>query len=331
MLPIFAKLLRIDPQEVEVARRGFYCPNPAVRTRLEHIGKVFLAGYHAALVAPQASALGKQLEQVKSEYRGFAYEGAAMALTLLDAFTSGSPRLLQFMNDAGKDHIYMLHVGAGWACARVPWLRWRLSKFIANFDPLLRWLIVDGFGFHEGYFHLQTAIESATRLSEESLHVFYQGLGRSLWFVHGCDVERIAIAISQYHPVFHADAWSGVGLACGYAGGATISEIERAIVLATKHGPALAQGAVFAAKARLLAGNPAQHTDLACRMLCQLSAEDAAALCDEALSKISLTSPNPYQQWRLLLQMLLSPLQSAMRGEFHDPAISQQVASTKYN
>src|SRR5689334_18897071 len=101
MLSIFAKLLRIDPQEVKVARRGFHCPNPTVRKRLEHIGKVFLEGYHAALMGPSQSVLRKTLEQVESEYCGFAYEGAAMALTLLDAFTPGLPRLLQFMKDAG--------------------------------------------------------------------------------------------------------------------------------------------------------------------------------------------------------------------------------------
>lgn len=331
MLPIVAKLLRIDPQEVQVSRRGFFCARPSVRIRLEHIGKVFLQGYHAALASRSATSLRRQLEQAEYEYRGFAYEGAAMALTVRDAFTPGSPRLLQFMNHAGKDHIYMLHVGAGWACARVPWLRRRLEKFITNFDPVLRWLVVDGFGFHEGYFHHQTAIQSATGLSEESVHVFYQGLGRSLWFVHGCDVKRMASAIDQYHPAFHSDAWSGVGLACGYAGGVTIAEIEQAAVLAARHRPALAQGAAFAAKARLLAGNPVRHSELACRMLCQLSAEDAAALCDETLSKINIASANPYQQWRLLVQKLLSPLQSAMGREFRDPVISPQVVQAKYN
>lgn len=331
MLPLFTKLLRIDPQEVEVARRGFFCQSPYIRNRLEHIGKIFLEGYHAALAAPCSSALGKQLERVEIEYRGFAYEGAAMALTLLDAPRPGSPRLLQFMNDAGRDHLYMLHVGAGWACARVPWLRRRVNTFIANFDPVLRWLIVDGFGFHEGYFHYQTAIQSAARLSEESRHVFYQGLGRSLWFVYGCDVERIAFAIDLYDPAFHSDAWSGVGLACGYAGGVSTPQIERARELAAQHRPALAQGAAFAAKARLLAGNPTQHTELACRALCHVSAEDAAALCDDTLRKINATSANPYQQWRLLLQRLLSRSQSSMREESDEPVISQQVVTTKYN
>jgi hypothetical protein len=206
-----------------------------------------------------------------------------------------------------------------------------MNKFITNFDPVLRWLIVDGFGFHEGYFHPQTAIQSAARFSGETLHVFYQGLGRSLWFAQGCDVERIAAAISQYHPAFHADAWSGVGLACGYAGGVSTFEIERASVLAAEHLPALAQGAAFAAKARLLAGNPARHTELTCEVLCHLSAENAAALCDEVLSMVSTTHPNPYQQWRSLLQTLLSPLRPVTRGEFHEPVISRQVVTTKYN
>jgi hypothetical protein len=331
MLPIFVKLLRIDSQEVEFQRRGFSCASSAVRNRLEHVGKIFLQGYHMALAAPTALALQERLEQVEIEYRGFAYEGAAMALALSDALTPGSSRLLQFISHAGANHIYMLHVGAGWACARVPWLRWRMTKFITNFDPVLRWLIVDGFGFHEGYFHHQSAIQSAARFSGEGKHVFYQGLGRSLWFVHGCAVEQIANAINEFHPAFQADAWSGVGLACAYAGGATTDEIERAILLAAQHHAALAQGAAFATKARLLACNPCEHTERTCRVLCHLSAEQAAALCDEALSMVNLTDSCPYQQWRRLLQKLLSPLLPVLRGKSHDSLIPQQVVSTKCN
>jgi len=63
----------------------------------------------------ELQALSERLEQVELEYRGFAYEGAAMALALRDAIVPASSRLTGFMAGAGKQHIYMLHVGAGWA------------------------------------------------------------------------------------------------------------------------------------------------------------------------------------------------------------------------
>jgi hypothetical protein len=65
-----------------------------------------------------------------------------------------------------------------------------------------------------------------------------------------------------------ADLWSGVGLACAYAGGVDRRRLE---FLREAAGPYLAQaaqGAAFAAKARARAGNPAHQTDLACGVFC---------------------------------------------------------------
>jgi len=114
MLQVLNKLLSIDWREVTFARRGFSSPRTEIRERLEHVGTIFLVGYHAALQKNELEALS-ELEQVELEYRGFAYEGAAMALALCDAIVPASSRLTGFMAGAGKQHIYMLHVGAGWA------------------------------------------------------------------------------------------------------------------------------------------------------------------------------------------------------------------------
>src|ERR1051326_7076291 len=301
------RFLKINPREVEFARRGFICSDPQIQARLENIGRCFLHGYHAALKDHKdQDVLSNLLDQVALEQRGFAYEGAAMALALLDGLAPRKQRFQRFLNGAGKRHIYMLHVGAGWACARLPWLRRRLEISIRKFDPVLRWLIIDGFGFHQGYFHWPTAVHSpGTHLSEQAQHVYYQGLGRSLWFVHGANALEISRTIQSFDSRYHADAWSGVGIACAYAGGLSASEIEELRNVAGKFETALAQGAAFAAKARLLAGNPAAHAEAACAVLCGMRAESAAALCDETLARVDKLQPCPYQQWRELLQKTL--------------------------
>ena len=167
----------------------------------------------------------------------------------------------------------MLHVGAGWACARLPWLRRRIEKFIRKFDPVLRWLVLDGYGFHQGYFHFKPPQNSAiNRLSADARHVFYQGFGRSLWFVHGCDFHQIATTISGFPEIYQSDAWSGIGLACAYAGGATSAIWKMRVSLAGCFTSALAQGAAFAAKARQLAGNETPHTEEACVVLAGINA-----------------------------------------------------------
>ena len=303
MLPILIKLLSINGREVTFARRGFSSSKPEVRDRLEHVGTIFLVGYHAALQERELEALRARLEQVALDVRGFAYEGAAMAIALLDAITRGSSRLAEFMAGPGKQHIYMLHVGAGWAYARLPWLRRRIEAVTCKFDPVLRWLILDGYGFHQGYFHFKEPLSSAlSRLSVGARHVFYQGLGRSLWFVHGCDPDQISETISSFPALYQCDAWSGIGLACAYAGGATASDLQELVSMAGRFVSALAQGAAFAAKARQLAGNEAAHTELACAALAGVNLEQAAALCDRALTQINRDSSSPYQQWRELVQ-----------------------------
>jgi enediyne biosynthesis protein E3 len=224
----------------------------------------------------------------------------------------------------------MLHVGAGWACARLAWLRWRIEKFICKFDPVLRWLVLDGYGFHVGYFHFNIPQSTAVNgLSADARHVFYQGFGRSLWFVHGCDFHQIATTISGFPEIYQRDAWSGIGLACAYAGGARSAEMDDAISLAGCCSSALAQGAAFAAKARQLAANETPHTEEACAVLAGISAAQAALLCDRALAQVNRNSSSPYQQWRELVQNYFSSSRNPVRGNSHDSELVQSLVSAK--
>jgi hypothetical protein len=330
MLPVLNKLLSIDGCEVTFARRGFSSTRPEIRDRLEHIGATFLVGYHAALQEKKLEAVSERLGLVQLEHRGFAYEGAAMALALRDAITFCSNSLTDFMAGAGKRHIYMLHVGAGWACARLPWVRRRMETFICKFDPVLRWLALDGYGFHQGYFHFKLPLSSVpNRLSIGARHAFYQGLGRSLWFIHGCDPHQISKTISSFPALYQCDAWSGIGLACAYAGGAALPDLQDLIALAGHFDSALAQGAAFAAKARQLAGNEAAHTEQACAVLAGVSAEQAATVCDSTLAQINESSASPYQQWRELVQKYFSSSRNLPRKNSHDYESFQPLVSVK--
>src|SRR5580765_3660332 len=334
-------LLKIHPQEVAFARRGFICCSTKIQNRLENIGHVFLRGYHAALHHADQNVLAEDLNQIDLDHRGFAYEGAAMALTLIQRIGLRRNAFSRFATGAGKQHIFMLHVGAGWAYARLPWLRWRVERVIQDLHPVLGWLAVDGYGFHEGYFHFLERLQSGhsasgiSHLSVAARHVFYQGLGRSLWFVNGADIQKISASILAFPSLYHNDAWSGVGLACAYAGGLEQNLIVKLRREAGMHAPALAQGAAFAAKARELASNPAKHTDLACALLCGMGAEEAALLCDETFSRIYMLHLCPYQHWRELVQQSLSfssgafSSQILLRGNSHEPIDPSPVAATK--
>lgn len=296
--------LSISPEEVTFERRGFSKSEAGVQQHLEQIGRTFLYGYHAALDDVDPWALNLQLNLVISELRGFAFEGAAMGLALLDFLTPWKRNRLQiFLQNPGSAHVYMVHVGVGWLLARLPQ---RTEKALGKLDPLLGWLAVDGYGFHEGYFHWHRYIDEKAipqKLSGYAYRAFDQGLGRSLWFVKGADVNRISATIATFSPERHADFWSGIGLACTYAGGVERSTIEALREVAKSYHPELAQGAAFAAKARQRAGNPAAHTELACEVLCGLSADAAAETTDTALDQLPSNSVEPaYEVWRRRIQ-----------------------------
>lgn len=294
-------VLGIDPAEATFARRGFAVGAPETRERLERVGLTFLEGYHAAL---EGGDLAARLDETEPAMRGFAFEGAGMAAALLDLLTPWRRgRLAALLRGAGAPHAYMVHVGAGWALAR---LRRPFHEVPRGMDPLLGWLAADGYGFHEGYFHprrFADGCEQPARLSGYALRGFDQGLGRSLWFVHAADPERIGRALARFPLARREGVWSGVGLACAYAGGPRGDEARALAVEAGAHGPALAQGAALAAEARRLAGNPSAHTDQACRIRCGVSAEEAAAVTNAARDGLAPRGAIPaYGVWRMRVQ-----------------------------
>lgn len=230
-------------------------------------------------------------------------------------------------------HTYMLHVGAGWAVARVPWARRRFERALTSFDPLLRWLAVDGYGFHEGFFNWRRMYEACdvpAGLSAYGRRVFDHGLGRCSWFVGCGDPERIAGIVARFPAARRGDLWCGVALAATYAGGCPESSLQALRSLGEPHRAALAQGAAFAAKARLRAANETPHTEVAARVFCGISAVEAAAITDECLIALPPDGDEPaYEAWRRRIQRHFV---DAAAGRMHDgtcAANSGESAATR--
>jgi len=294
------RLFGIALEEATIARRGFRPCAPEARARLEGIGQTFLLGYHAALEDADPWAIARRVEQVEAERRGFAFEGAAMGMTLLDLLLPGGRgRLRALLDGPGAPHTYMVHVGSGWALAR---LRRPVAPLLRRLDPLLGWLALDGFGFHEGYFAAAQYLGGQpwpARLSGYGCRVFDQGFGRSLWFSQGASSAAVAAAIAGFPASRHPDLWSGVGLAAAYAGGADWDGLHALRAAAGPLRAQLAQGAAFAAEARRRAGNPAAHTDLACQVFCGVPADFAADVTQRALADLVPRGAEPaYEDWR---------------------------------
>jgi hypothetical protein len=294
-----------DQSEVTFEKRGFYASGPEQQANLEKVGSMFLEGFGYGIAGRDIPAIESALETTPQSFRGFAYEGCTMALAVRDALLPARRHWVRdFIAGPAAPHIYMAHVGIGWAMARLPAVRWRA---IMPEDEVLGWLALDGYGFHQAYF--RTA-QYVTRQHQARLPVWQpadyanravdQGIGRALWFVNGSDVQHVADAIARFAPARHGDLWSGVGLASVYAGGAEPADLKLMAELAGEHRPDVAQGAAFAAKARLLAGLVTPHNEVAVRVYCEMSVEEAAAVTEEAIEVLLAPSgPVPgYELWR---------------------------------
>jgi len=304
------RLFGVPEVETTFERRGFRGgEEPGVREHIERIGRSFLAGYHAALEVGEGERLVARLDETETAYRGFTYEGAGMGLALLDALTPWRRgRLRSYLDGAGAGHVYMAHVGAGWAIARLPF---GMGGILSRLDPLLRPLAFDGYGFHQGYFDWPRSVEGRQevprRVRGYGRRAFDQGLGRSLWFVDGADVERLPRTIASFPEERRPDLWSGVGLAATYAGGVGEAAIRSLREAGREFAPELAQGAAFAAKARQRAGNMTAHVEMACRVFCGCSAAEAAEATDRALDGLGDEGGVPaYEVWRRRIMTDLS-------------------------
>ncbi len=301
-------LFGIAPGETSFERRGFRWDSEAVRQRLEGVAGRFVEGYHAALEEASIDSLAVRLGAIPAEVSGFAYEGAGMALALLDAMTPwrSRKRIDAFLGGPGDPHNYLVHVGAGWILARLPLSPERL---LTGLEPVLGWLALDGYGFHEGFFHPERTVrrhEVPAKVRGYARHAFDQGIGRSLWFVEGAGPQRLHGTISSFPADRQGDVWSGTGLACAYAGGRDRAAVEELLRHAGEHAPQFAQGIAFAAEARRQAGNLAPQTALACDVVWKLDAEQVARLAVEAgedLPPVPADTAEPaYEVWRRRIQ-----------------------------
>lgn len=306
------RVLTPDDSETSLVKRGFHVKNDAAREMLETIGRNFLTGFGHAVEAGSADALPALLERVPIRFRGFAYEGAAMGFTMVDALTfARSRRLRGFLTGPGDDHVYMAYIGVGWAMARLPRFRWPKLRL----DPLLQWFVLDGYGFHQAYFRTDRYVRKHYR---EPLfpwpaddpygyagRALDQGIGRALWFVGGTDPDVVATVIEGFPAVRRPDLYSGAGLAATYAGGADEDELRGFWKRAGRHRPQVAQGCAFAAEARRRSGLEVPHTEVATQVFCDMSPDRAAQICIDAMpgrgekaTGESQGTQLPFEQWR---------------------------------
>jgi enediyne biosynthesis protein E3 len=295
------RLLWQRPERVDFGLRRFRLRPGSARSHLEGAGSAFVAGFNAVVAAPRLTEAMPALEGLPADRRGFGAEGAGMAAAILDLLgASGGRRTAALLDLVAGRYPHLVHVGVGWAYARL-----HLRPWAGNHagDQLLRWLAWDGFGFHQAFFHADRVIgrqRRGRRLPAPLGHIHDQGVGRALWFHECADATGAALRIAEFAPERQPDLWSGVGLAASYAGGATAEDLAWLVELAGPHRAHVAQGAAFGCEAHLCSGHLPAHTQEAAPILTGVPAEQAGAWTDMALRGLGEDprTASDYQRWR---------------------------------
>lgn len=291
-----ANALTPSLREVDPTRRGFYgweSGDSVVRP----VGEAFLRGYRIGMEHAGATEVMRGLQDVPVGMQGFAAEGAAMAVAvrgMLEPWRRAEFHRL--VSVSGGRHAYMMHVGLGWALARMPLPLW---PDLHRVDPMIGPLVLDGYGFHEVFFDTARVLSEKTVLrarglrrergrfpfdrwpgsEQDAVQQLMQGVGRGLWFVCGGSPGRLDTVIRSFAPDRQGSMWAGVGLAATYAGGRDAEGLRELKEAAGTHTGWLRQGSAFAAEARHRAGTTTAHTPVAVRVLCGTDLEEAVRAC----------------------------------------------------
>jgi hypothetical protein len=295
-------------EDVTFAGRGF-AVNPTDATRaMEAVPQAVVMGFEWGIDGGDLKDLARRLDLVDPELRGFAYEGATMALTIKDS--TGGHRTQELLDGPGQPHLLLSYIGIGFAMARLPRPLWK--KILPDlqpslFHPTMSWLCVDGYGFDLAYFHTQKWV-AEQRVPEPYpwlgdpgyfLRAVDQGIGRALWFINGGVPDAVTDAVARFPEQRQGDLWSGVGLAATFAGGCTAEGLLKLREAAGHHQANLGLGSVFASTARTAAGYVPEHSAECLSVLTGLSPEDAVLVA-------ATTHPDPaaertephYETWR---------------------------------
>jgi hypothetical protein len=240
------------------------------------------------------------LENTENEFRSVAYEALAMTLARKDISNGHALNNWRaFMEGPGKNHTAQIHVGLGWAIAQQ---RAEVLPIINTLAPIMRFRVLDGYGFYDGTFRQRKTIMTPIipdEIESKFLPGYDQGLGRSLWYTCKGDGEKISGMIRAFSSSRHEDLWRGVGIACVYVGGFDENILKDLLTFSSDSQEQLPVSAALVSRTRNHANALTPYTELACRIWCNRTAEEAIQVTANAEGSIAAHSDSAYVTWLL--------------------------------
>jgi enediyne biosynthesis protein E3 len=210
---------------------GFKFASPAAAQRTTDIASTFLAGYNILAEGGTWQQVRSQAGSVPRYFRPFFYEGAAMGFGPFSWHTGcGIGAFESFANGLSPGTVYQNYVGFGWWLGTIYHRRpRRIARIVSGLDFRYRLLCYEGIGFRAGFLSAgRQAVATCVQDGDTpAVHVWYQGYGRSLWFVYMGDIAAAVRAATTVRSPYARDCISGLGVGVAYSYLDRIADLEQ--------------------------------------------------------------------------------------------------------
>jgi hypothetical protein len=233
-----------------------------------------------------------------AEFRSIAYEAMSMCIALHDLKTEQQlNKWFDFLNKSGIAHATQIHVGLGWALAQT---ETDISVILPELDPMMRYRVVDGYGYYDGIFRRRKSILNQQKpefTDPVACAAYDQGLGRSMWYLNNGVIAGAKAMLQKLPAERHTDLWRGMGIATVYVGGCNEETLREIAQSAEKYIPQLAAGAAMALVSRHYAGFISDSNALVASTICHRPVEEILSANEALRSNLDLNGEDAYMKW----------------------------------
>ena len=269
-----------------------------IELRIEMIREIFQLNYAFSATQENLNLLAKSLEKAEIEYRSVGYEAASVALAVKDFTRGGTLNYWRsFLKGPAAAHAAQVHTGLGWAMAQQ---RISVSPTIETLEPLMRYRMLDGWGYWNGIFRRRQTLSNQPfpqDVQNVYMRGYDQGVGRSLWYNSKGAYATIPALISGFSVSRHNDLWRGVGLAAAYVGGCNEFILRQLHYLSFPYHTQLSVGAALATNSRNRAGAVTKDIEFVCQLWCDRPAQEVFLITEKAMPSSESDPNEAYLIW----------------------------------
>jgi len=240
-----------------------------VSERMDYIQKLFLGVGTRFQDNTSLNEVIALLETEPPEYRSVAYESASFEIALTDLKTNQQlDHWKEFRELCVMQHTFHIDIGLGWAFAKTGL---DSRPYLLTFQPLIQLMVFDGVGYYYGLFKGRRTLKNKEIpgiIEADDLHGFDQGLGRRLWYMVRGNVTELNDLVESFPAYRHPDLFRGIGIACGYVGGAEEDDLQGLCQISGNNYNQLKLGIALASVSRIASETINENSNMACRVIC---------------------------------------------------------------